>query len=104
MIYMARTFGAPESVPAGKVAASASNAREVGHLHRARPAHPAQVVTAEIDQHHVLGAFLRVGQQFGGERVVLLGRGPAPPGARDRVQQRAAYPAVLGADLEVRLR
>jgi hypothetical protein len=43
MICIARTFGAPERVPAGRVARRASTARM-------------------IDEHHVLGALLRVGE------------------------------------------
>ena len=55
-------------------------------LHRARPAHAAQVVAAEIDEHQVLGEFLLVGQQFLlQEKVFLLGV-TAPPGAGDRVR------------------
>ena len=34
----------------------------------------ADVVAAEVDQHDVLGALLRIGQQFLGERAILLGR------------------------------
>src|SRR5262249_17295769 len=32
----------------------------------------ADVIAAEIDEHDVLGALLRIGQQFGGEAFVLL--------------------------------
>ena len=84
MICMARTFGAPLSVPAGKQAANASSALEilaqrafqrrhqvhhvgvalhihqVLHFNRSIFAHPAQIVAAKIDQHDVLGAFLFV--------------------------------------------
>ena len=112
MISMARSLGAPESVPAGKVAASASKAVVPGaqladdgrhDVHDVAVAldvqnsatstvpgraDPAQVVAAEVDEHHVLGALLRVGEQLRGERVVLL-RGRAPrAGAGDRVQHR----------------
>ena len=65
---------------------------ELRHLDGAGPADPAQVVAAQVDQHHVLGAFLRVGEQLGGERGVLLRgarraggcrrSGAAAPGAR----------------------
>ena len=34
---------------------------------RARLADPAQVVAAQVDEHDVLGPFLRVGEQLGGE-------------------------------------
>ena len=95
MISIARTFGAPDRVPAGKAASTTSRAErprlnpalhrrlqmhdvavpadvhELHHLDRARPAHPAQVVAAEVDQHHVLRALLGVGQQLGLQRRVL---------------------------------
>ena len=95
MISIARTFGAPETVPAGKPATSASSAScsavepaldvrdDVHHLavaleeelvrHRdgADLRDAADVVAAEIEQHQVLGALLGVGQQLLGERAVL---------------------------------
>ena len=97
MISIARTFGAPDRVPAGKPADSASTHRgraaarprhwrdvhhvavplddeAVGHLHRADLGDAADVVAAEVEQHQMLGALLRVGEQFGAERRVLLGR------------------------------
>ena len=114
MISIARGFGAPDSVPAGKQAASTSNAvrsardaaddgrhdvhdvavaldrHEVDDLDGARRADAAEVVAAEVDEHEVLGALLRVGEQLGGQRGVLLRRRAAPAGAGDRVQHRAA--------------
>jgi glycine hydroxymethyltransferase len=42
------------------------------------------VVAAEIDQHVVLGALLGIGDQLGGERLVLVGRRAARPRAGDR--------------------
>ena len=84
MISIARTFGAPLTVPAGKVARSTSTAflpvgevagdlaREVHHVRVALEHHqlvdllgaelhdPADVVAGEVDEHHVLGALLRV--------------------------------------------
>jgi hypothetical protein len=39
-------------------------------------AHPAEVVAAEVDEHQVLGALLRVGQQLERQRVVLASLGP----------------------------
>ena len=116
MISIARTFGAPDTVPAGKVATSASNgvyraarspttvetmcitwlyrstAMNSGTSTRARHADPAEVVAAEVDEHQVLRALLRVGQQLGGERGVFLCRRPAPPGAGDRVQHARDRP------------
>ena len=38
--------------------------------HRARDGHPPQIVAREIDQHHVLGVFLRIAQQFGLQRGI----------------------------------
>ena len=43
----------------------------------------------EVDQHQVLGALLGVGEQFVGQRLVLLRGGAARPGARDRVHHRS---------------
>ncbi len=108
MISIARTLGAPETVPAGRPASSADSASwpsasapvdvrdDVHHVavalddellvgvDRADPRHPADVVAAEVEQHQVLGALLGVGQQLGLERRVL-GRGRAArPGAGDR--------------------
>ncbi len=47
-------------------------------------ADPAEVVAAEVDQHDVLGALLRIGQQFLLETQILLGSRPAWPGPGDR--------------------
>ena len=90
-ICMARIFGAPVSVPAGNVATSASSrsrpsaepALDAGHeVHDVRVAldghvlrhldaahrrHAADVVAAEVDEHHVLGALLLVAPQFVGQ-------------------------------------
>jgi hypothetical protein len=57
----------------------------LGDLHAARLGDAADVVARQVDQHQVLGALLRVGQQFGFQRLVLLGRGAA----RARAGQRA---------------
>ena len=48
-------------------------------------AHPAEVVAAEIDEHHVLGALLRVLLELLGQDLVLAGVGAARPRAGDRV-------------------
>ena len=95
MISIARTFGAPETVPAGKPAASASSAscsgehaldvgddvhhlavaldeELVGHAHGADLGDAPDVVAAEVEQHQVLGALLRIGQELGLERLVLV--------------------------------
>ena len=84
MISMARTFGAPESVPAGKQARSASTAvssglqlafngaHDVHHvavaldehqlvdLYAAEAAHSAHIVASQINEHHVFGTLLLV--------------------------------------------
>ena len=44
---------------------------------------PAHVVPSKVDQHHVLGQFLLVGQQVFGEGAILLGRLSARSGSRD---------------------
>ena len=111
MISIARTFGAPVTVPAGKVARSTSSASRpglqlaldvrddvhhvrvaldhhvLGDPHRADLRDAADVVAAEVDQHDVLGALLRVGEQLRGERPVLLGVGAAAARAGDRPQR-----------------
>ena len=85
MSSIARGFGAPDRVPAGKHVASTSKAvrpsasaaddrghdvhdvavaldrHELDDLDRARFAHPPEVVAAEVDEHEVLGPLLRVG-------------------------------------------
>jgi hypothetical protein len=69
----------------------------VGDLDAAGLGDAADVVARQIDQHHVLGAFLRVGQQFFGVAPVLLGRGAARPGAGQRADGDVCdrLPAVL---------
>ena len=62
-------------------------------------AHPAEVVAAEVDEHHVLGALLLVGEQFLGDPAVLLGCCSARTGAGDRPRRDVAP-----ADGEQRLR
>ena len=108
MICIARTFGAPESVPAGSVARSTSiaptpvaqPARDLAddvedvrvglddHVlvdaDRAVLADAAEVVAAEVDQHHVLGALLRVVEQRLRLGAILLLDGAARIGAGDR--------------------
>ena len=44
----------------------------------------ADVVAAEIEQHQMLGALLRIGEQLGLERLVLVRGGAARAGAGDR--------------------
>ena len=57
---------------------------------RAVLADAAEVVAAEVDEHHVLGALLLVGQQLRGDRDVLLGVGAARARAGDRARRDAA--------------
>ena len=49
-----------------------------------------QVVAAEVDEHHVLGPLLGVGEQVLGQRCVVLRGLAARPGAGDRVGDRPA--------------
>ena len=53
-------------------------------LDRSVLAHPAEVVPAEVHEHHVLGALLRVAEQLVGLPLVLLLAGAARVSARDR--------------------
>ena len=107
MISIARILGAPESVPAGRTERErvdrahvlAQRPRDLGDdvddvrvrldlhqaldVHAAVHAHAAEVVAAEVHEHHVLGALLLVGEQLGGDRGVVLA---ARPGAGDRAR------------------
>ena len=57
----------------------------LAHGHGAGAAHPSEIVTAEIDQHHVLGPLLRILLELLGQDLVLA-RIDAPwPRARDRM-------------------
>ena len=111
MISMARIFGAPESVPAGKVAregvervlarrrarrstrahdvhhvAVALDRHELRHLHAAEAADAPEVVAAEVDEHDVLGPLLLVGEQLALEARRPRGRRAARARARDRAR------------------
>ncbi len=103
MISIARTFGAPESVPAGSgrpehvdrslslgespgdlrgevhdVAVALDHHPLLDHL-GAEAHHAADVVAREVDQHHVLCQLLRVLDQLSLEpQVVGLGLPPRP--------------------------
>ena len=100
MISIARTFGAPETVPAGKAGdqrvervllavelahdvgddvhhvAVVLEEELVGDLDAAERRDAADVVAAEVEQHQVLGAFLGVGEQLVAERLSSSGVAP----------------------------
>ena len=104
-------------MPAGKPAASASSAvaiaaqlafdvgDDVHHLAVALDeeligdgdgadlGNAADVVAAEIEQHQMLGAFLRIGEEFRLERLILVRRRAAPPRAGDRADGHGAAAA-----------
>ena len=108
MISMARTLGAPDTVPAGSVARSTSIGPLVstscpGHLRRevhhvavalerhqlvdllgAEPHDPTDVVARQVDEHDVLGDLLGVLAQLAGQAAVVLVGATPPPRARDR--------------------
>ena len=103
MICIARRFGAPVIEPPGKVAASSAAEADVGaqapahgrdevvhgrqrddprqrrHLDAARAADAPQIVALEVDDHDVLGAILRRGEELGGGRAIGVGIGAARP-------------------------
>ena len=73
----------------------------VGDLDGADLGDAAGIVAAEVEQHQVLGALLRIGEQLGLERLVLVRGGAARPRAGDRAHgDRAA--AHLHQDLRAR--
>src|SRR6266566_7136490 len=43
----------------------------LGHTHRAEIRDPSNIITRKIDKHNVFGAFLGIGEQFGGIVFVL---------------------------------
>ena len=53
--------------------------------HGARDADPAKIVSAEVDQHQMLGPLLLVGQQILLQELVVLLGVAAPPGTGDRM-------------------
>ena len=57
---------------------------------RAVLADAAEVVAAEVDEHHVLGALLLVGEQLVGDPLVLLERRAARARAGDRARRDVA--------------
>ena len=114
MISIARTFGAPLTVPAGNVARSTSTAflpvdelardlaGEVHHVRVPLQHHElldllgaelddaADVVAREVDEHHVLGALLRVLGELGRHPAVVGLGAAAAAGAGDRAADHAA--------------
>ena len=46
---------------------------QILHLHAAEIAHAPDVVARKVNKHDVLGAFLRIGEQFFFERQIFLG-------------------------------
>ena len=64
------------------------DAHERLDLDRAVLAHAPEVVAAEVDEHHVLGPLLLVGQQLVGDPAVLVGGAAARAGAGDRARGR----------------
>ena len=107
MICMARTFGAPLSVPAGKHAASASIASRSGRKRPSRAeyqvhdvrvafdvhqvlhfdgtvvADATQIVASKVDKHDVFGSFFFVGAHF----LLECGVGGFVPAARMSTQR-----------------
>jgi hypothetical protein len=80
----------------------ALDGEEVAHLHRPGRGDAAEVVPSEVDEHHVLGPLLLVGEELAREGEVLFRRRPAArPGERDRldvVAPRADEPLRGGAE------
>ena len=62
----------------------------VGDLDGADLGNAADVVAAEIEQHQMLGALLRVGQELVLQRLVLVRRRAARPGAGERPDRHRA--------------
>ena len=60
------------------------------HLHRADLGDPPDIVPAEIEQHQMLGPFLRIGQQFFRQGFVFFCRGTALAGAGEGTQRDVA--------------
>ncbi len=65
----------------------------VGDLDGADLGDAADIVAAEVEQHQVLGALLRIGQQLGFERLVLVRRRAARTRAGDRADGDRAVAA-----------
>ena len=75
------------------------NDHKVFDLHTAEITHAADVVTREIHEHDVFGAFLRVGEQFFFERQIFRLGFAARTRARNRTDFHFAF---LAADVQFR--
>ena len=71
----------------------------LAHGDRARPRNAPEVVPPEVDEHHVLGALLRIALQLLGEELVLGRRGAAGASAGNRVGRE-----LVAIDLDEELR
>ena len=65
---------------------------------RAGARDPAEVVPPEVDQHHVLGALLRIALELLGQQRILVGVDAARPGPGDRVGRQ---PVALGLEQQL---
>ena len=116
MISIARTFGAPDTVPAGKQAdqrveavavlgqAALDDRHQVHHVrvaleghvlrdaHAAVFRHAADVVAPQVDQHHVLGPLLLARLQFLRQALVVLGAARRAGACRRSGASRRAAP------------
>ncbi len=63
---------------------------EGGQPHGAELGNAPYVVSAEVDEHEMLGAFLRIGRELGSQYGVLLRRGAPGAGSRDRPESHLA--------------
>ncbi len=79
--------------------AVALDRHDVGHFDAAVAGNAADVVAAQVDQHHVLGPFLGIGQQFFGQPAVFFFVGSAGTRAGQRAN---GNPATDDADHDFR--
>ncbi len=70
--------------------AVALEAHQLAHLHGAELGHPAHVVARQVDQHDVLGHFLRVLLQLTGHAAIVVIGTTAATGAGDRAADHGA--------------
>ena len=62
----------------------ALQSHELRHLDGAGSADAAQVITKQVDNHHVLGSIFVAADQFSGQIGITLGIAVSGPGAFDR--------------------